>query len=205
MGQSARGKQGPGEEPGGPTLSLDTFPAPAGGRGGERAQAQDGSLGSVNGQSPLPPKVLAQQRDTELPQLPPLIHEARLCVSPTSRRGLLPHVPLLPVHHHAAPPPPIGPVYSWGSCQGLLQPVRAQGLPTVAPPGSAALPASLYFALYRKINCLYLTAAILTLFVRVLGSTDRTASSPTGLLDSCQATLTSVNLGSAAPVLTLTH
>lgn len=84
--------------------------------------------------------------------------------------------------------------------------VRAQGLPTVARPGSAALPDSLYFALYRKINCLYLTPAILTLCGCAVASTDRTASSsPTGLLDSCQATLTSVNLGSAAPVLTLTH
>lgn len=205
MGQSARGKQGPGEEPGGPTLSLDTFPAPARGRGGERAQAQDGSLSSVNGQSPLPPKVLAQQRDTELPQLPPLIHEARLCVSPTSRRGLLPHVPLLPVHHHAAPPPPPPPSALFTPGAAARASSNLSGLPIVAPPGSAALPASLYFALCRKINCLYLTPAILTLFVCVLGSADRTASSPTGLLDSCQATLTSVNLGSAAPVLTLTH
>lgn len=61
-------------------------------------------MGSVSGQSPSRPQVPAEQWDTQLPQLPPLIHEAWLCVSPTSSLGLLPHFPMLLLHHRAGVP-----------------------------------------------------------------------------------------------------
>ena len=104
-----------------------------------------------------PPKVPAEQRDTKLPQLPPLVHEAWLRVTQQVVDFTSP--PLLLLCHHAGGPrpaePPTMPVYSWG--RGWGEPpaasVRAQGLPTAAPPGPAALPAaSLDFALSRKIK-----------------------------------------------------
>ncbi|XP_075858013.1 43 kDa receptor-associated protein of the synapse isoform X1 [Microcebus murinus] len=90
----------------------------------------------------LPPQVPAEQRDPELPQLPPLVHETWLRVTPSSSRRLLPCLPA-PLHHV-----PEAPVHSRGS--------------TAAPRGLAPLPASLYFVLYRKINCLYLVPVLLT-------------------------------------------
>ncbi|XP_025213079.1 43 kDa receptor-associated protein of the synapse isoform X1 [Theropithecus gelada] len=69
----------------------------------------------------LPPQVPAKQRDPELSQLPPLIHEAWLCVTPGSRCGLPPRCScsFSTVHWR--------PIYSWGSCQHVLTTARALG------------------------------------------------------------------------------
>lgn len=59
----------------------------------------------MSGQGPLPPKVPAEQRDTELPQLPPLVHEAWLCVTPSAVLGFG-LASLLLLHRHPGDPCP---------------------------------------------------------------------------------------------------
>lgn len=87
---------------------------------------------------PLSLQMPAEQRDPELPQLPPLVHEAWLCVTSRSPAGL-------------CPSPPLG-------LRSPFTPVLAHRCSS----GPSRPPASLYFALYRKINCLYLGPVILT-------------------------------------------
>lgn len=78
---------------------------------------------SLQGQSLLwALQVPAEQRDSELPQLPPLVHEARLCVRP----------PATTLPPSCSPRRPTAPHTCFFS-----------PLPS---------PASLYFAVYRKIN-----------------------------------------------------
>lgn len=120
---------------------------------------------TLSKQSPLPPKLPAEQWDKKLPQLPPLFHEAWLRVTPSTVLGArltstapFPPSRWRPLTSHILdaclflvqlPGPPQASTGVWG-CPLLL--LKAQ-LPS---------PASLYFALYRKINHLYLVPVILT-------------------------------------------
>uniref|UniRef100_A0A8D0Z3L4 43 kDa receptor-associated protein of the synapse n=1 Tax=Sus scrofa TaxID=9823 RepID=A0A8D0Z3L4_PIG len=117
--QRARAELGRWQEPG----AVDTSCICSGEERGE-SPAQDGRTGPVSGQSPLLPKVPAEQWDAELPQLPPLIHEAWLCVTLPGLHLASPAP--LPSPWSAPPPPPparlavlLMPVYSWGGCHGL--------------------------------------------------------------------------------------
>ena len=106
---------------------------------GKRELVQGGQPGRPSRQCPLhqpPRKVPAEQRDTKLPQLPPLVHEAWLRVTQQVVDFTSP--PLLLLCHHAGGPrpaePPATPVYSWGRGRrggGLLRP---QSGPRACPP-----------------------------------------------------------------------
>lgn len=89
----------------------------------QRAEPGKQGLPSLQGQSLLwALQVPAEQRDSKLPQLPPLVHEARLCVRP----------PATTLPPSCSPRPPTAPLTCFFS-----------PLPS---------PASLYFSVYRKIN-----------------------------------------------------
>ncbi|NP_001427420.1 43 kDa receptor-associated protein of the synapse isoform 4 [Homo sapiens] len=82
----------------------------------------------------LPPQVPAEQRDPELSQLPPLIHEAWLCMTPGSRRGLPPR------HSCSFSTARQRPIYSWGSCQVVLTIAKALGPAQGCSPGPSSPP-----------------------------------------------------------------
>lgn len=134
------------------------------GRGRREGQAQDGRTGPLSGQGPLLPKVPAEQRDAELPQLPPLIHEAWLCVTPSGRELL----PRLPCSFSSLTLKAALTGCTSSTCLLLGQPpgpplvsARAWGLPTAAPPGPAALPHLSVLCSLQKNKRLYLVPAIL--------------------------------------------
>ncbi|XP_050615130.1 43 kDa receptor-associated protein of the synapse isoform X4 [Macaca thibetana thibetana] len=79
-------------------------------------------------------KVPAKQWDPELSQLPPLIHEAWLCVTPGSRCGLPPRRSCSFSTAHWRP------IYSWGSCQHVVTTARALGPAHGCSPGPSSPP-----------------------------------------------------------------
>ncbi|XP_077819058.1 43 kDa receptor-associated protein of the synapse isoform X11 [Macaca mulatta] len=79
-------------------------------------------------------EVPAKQRDPELSQLPPLIHEAWLCVTPGSRCGLPPRRSCSFSTAHWRP------IYSWGSCQHVVTTARALGPAHGCSPGPSSPP-----------------------------------------------------------------
>lgn len=79
------GRQEVRRSPGEPSPPLDSDLLAWNGR--RRKPGPEVSLAWVSERSPLPPQMPAKQRHEELPQLPPLFHEARLCVTSVAILG----------------------------------------------------------------------------------------------------------------------